>query len=188
MRNPFKKKSGDTKMVKALTTIFAFCNNMEKKGLVSWQPKQKALFIEQSLATVLMAKGRDDFAFSLNGLAMWQDYRLFQEAYEQKCIEQETAAVRKAQKEHGKLTDADINRIRQHAREQLEEIDVETLDYIKEFDLFIIRAGAPSAKDATQSAGQLVALGHFDCRTHNLDMAMYDEVKDTLFNQGKEDE
>lgn len=188
MRNPFKKKDDKAKTLEALATIMSMINKLEKKGFLSWQPKQKALFIEQSLATLFMAKGRDEFANALRALALWQDYHLFQEAYRQKSVELETAAVRKAQKEHGPLTDADINRIRQHAREQLEEIDVETLDYLREFDMFIIRADAPSARDAMQSAGQLVALGHFDCRNSQIDMAMYDQVKDTLFKQGKEDE
>ena len=59
-------------------------------------------------------------------------------------------------------------------------LPIEQLDYIKEFDIFVVRASVPSAQDATEASGQLLALGHFD--GEKVEMAMYDEIKHNLIN------
>ena len=102
-------------------------------------------------------------------------------AYEQRVLEIETEAVRHAQQDYPNLTNADIYRIRQHARTTMSEIKLESLDVIREFDIMIIRATAPSAKDATQENGQLLAVGHFDGT--QVEMAMYEDVKHALHNE-----
>ena len=85
---------------------------------------------------------------------------------------------RSAQRKYANLTKADVMRIRQEARENMPMIPLEQLDRIKEFDIFIVRANAPSAQDATEASGQLLALGHFD--GEKVEMAMYDDIKHNL--------
>ena len=65
-----------------------------------------------------------------------------------------------------------------NARNNMPELDPDKIDYVREFDLFVIRSSAPSAQDATEENGQLVALGHFDGK--ELQMAMYEDVKYNL--------
>ena len=60
-------------------------------------------------------------------------------------------------------------------------IHPEQLDCIKEFDIFIIRANAPSVNQATESNGQLLAVGHYD--GEKVEMAMYDDIKHNLKNE-----
>lgn len=78
------------------------------------------------------------------------------------------------------LTKADLQRIRQQAREDMKPIPPEQLDCIKEFDILIVRASAPSAEQATKENGQLLAVGHFDGQ--KVEMAMYDDIKHTIFS------
>ena len=78
---------------------------------------------------------------------------------------------------------ADIQRIRQFARENMPPSPIEQLDCIKEFDIFVVRANAPSAQEATEESGQLLAIGHYD--GEKVEMAMYDEIKHILHDKSE---
>ena len=86
--------------------------------------------------------------------------------------------MRAAQKKYVSLTKADLQRIRMNARNNMQQKDPEQLSLIKEFDIFIIRASAPSADLATVENGQLLAIGHYD--GNKVEMAMYDDIKHNL--------
>lgn len=170
----FKGRSLQKRMLQG----FAALDEIEKKGLLTWMRGGRYLIIEQSLATSILATGKKGAKNIFTMIALWQNFHIFQEASEQIRTETELAAVRKAQKEYPQLTNADIRRIRMNARNNMPELDPEKIDYVREFDLFVIRSSAPSAQDATEENGQLVALGHFDGK--ELQMAMYDDVKYNL--------
>lgn len=170
----FKGRSLQKRMLQG----FAALDEIEKKGLLTWMRGGRYLIIEQSLATLILATGKKGAKNIFTMIALWQNFHIFQEAAEQIRTETELAAVRKEQKEYPQLTKADIRRIRMNARNNMPELDLEKIDYVREFDLFVIRSSAPSAQDATEENGQLVALGHFDGK--ELQMAMYDDVKYNL--------
>lgn len=174
------KKKKMEKELRDLSAVFSILDEFEKRGVIHWQRKNKVLLIEEVLATLKVAEGRDGFLRFLNQVSMWQNHRLLAEAYESLRLKVETEAVRKARAQFAMLTKADMQRIRQNARENMEMIPPERLDCIKEFDIFIVRANAPSAQDATEASGQLLAVGHFD--GEKVEMAMYDEIKHNLIN------
>ena len=174
------KKKKTEKELRDLSAVFSILDEFEKRGVVHWQRKNKVLLIEEVLGTLKVAEGRDGFLRFLNQVSMWQNHRLLAEAYEALRLKVETEAVRKARAQFAMLTKADMQRIRQNARENMEMIPPERLDCIKEFDIFIVRANAPSAQDATEASGQLLAVGHFD--GEKVEMAMYDEIKHNLIN------
>ena len=174
------KKKKTEKELRDLSAVFSILDEFEKRGVIHWQRKNKVLLIEEVLGTLKVAEGRGGFLRFLNQVSMWQNHRLLAEAYESLRLKVETDAVRKSQRKYANLTKADIMRIRQEARENMPMIPIEQLDYIKEFDIFIVRASAPSAQDATVESGQLLALGHYD--GEKVEMAMYDEIKHNLIN------
>ena len=174
------KKKKTEKELRDLSAVFSILDEFEKRGVIHWQRKNKVLLIEEVLGTLKVAEGRDGFLRFLNQVSMWQNHRLLAEAYESLCLKVETEAVRKARAQFANLTKADIMRIRQEARENMPFISPEQLDYIKEFDIFVVRANAPSAQEATEASGQLLAIGHFD--GEKVEMAMYDEIKHNLIN------
>ena len=174
------KKKKTEKELRDLSAVFSILDEFEKRGLIHWQRKNKVLLIEEVLGTLKVAEGRDGFLRFLNQVSMWQNHRLLAEAYESLRLKVETEAVRKARAQFAMLTKADMQRIRQNARENMEMIPPERLDCIKEFDIFIVRANAPSAQEAAEASGQLLAVGHFD--GEKVEMAMYDEVKHNLIN------
>ena len=183
MWNPFKRFGKNKKMFKELKEIafiISVFDKFEREGLITWRQKDKILIIEESIAVMKLAEGKKGFQNFLNQAALWQNERIISEAYEARRIKIETDAVRKAQRKYANLTKADIQRIRQNARENMPMLSLEQLDYIKECDIFVVRASAPSAQDATEASGQLLALGHYD--GEKVEMAMYDEVKHNLMN------
>ena len=174
------KRKKAVNALKDISTITALFKKWDRSGLLYWQVKGKTLLLEQSLAVSIMSMGPEKFKKFLNLLAQFKNAELIGNAYEQQRIELETAAVRDVQeKTSGKLTDADIQRIRQNARENMQHIDMKSiLDAIHEFDIMIIRSSAISSADATQEGGELVAVGHFDGK--KVEMAMWDEIKNDL--------
>ena len=167
---------------------FAIIEKFSRSNLIFWQVKNRMLLIREPLALVELGLGADKFKDFLKTVCDWQNFKLINEAYEQKRIEIEAAAVRKAQEERGTpLTDADVLRIRQHARSSMEQIPLEQLpNLIREFDILIIRESATSADTATEENGQLLAVGHYD--GEKLEMAMYDDVKSSLVSIDGSDE
>lgn len=170
----FKGRSQQKRMLQG----FAALDEIEKKGLLTWMRGGRYLLIEQSLATSFLATGNNGAKNIFTMIALWQNFHLFMEEAEQIRLDTELAAVRKAKNDHPSLTNADIRRIRMNARNNMPDLDIEKINYVREFDLFVIRSSAPSAHDATEENGQLVALGHFDGK--ELQMAMYEDVKHNL--------
>lgn len=184
MWHPFKRNKQDKlQELRDLATITFILNEFERHGLIHWQRRDKILVIEESLVKLKLAEGRSGFLKFLNQVAMWQNNNIAQEAYEAHRLKVETEAVRKAQAQFAMLTKEDLQRIRQNAREQMPIIPLEQLKFIKEFDIFVVRADAPSIQDATKEDGHLLALGHFD--GEKVEMAMYEDIKYILYDRSE---
>ena len=181
--NRFRKKKQIFKELKDIAFVISVFDKFERIGLITWRQKDKILIIEESLTVMKLAEGKKGFQNFLNQAALWQNERIISEAYETRRIKVETDAVRKVQKDYANLTKADIHRIRQEARENMTMIPPEQLDCIKEFDIFVVRANVPSAQDATEESGQLLALGHYD--GEKVEMAMYDDIKHILHDKSE---
>lgn len=167
--------------VKKLAEMFGYIKDLVQGGNIYWKEKDNILLIEERLALIKIAEGKEGFQKFLNQISAWQNFQLINAAYDNHRLETEIQAVRQAQQDNPNLTNADITRIRQHARFNLSELPLESLDVIREFDIMVIRSTAPSAKDATQENGQLLAIGHYDGT--QVEMAMYEDVKHALHNE-----
>lgn len=172
------KKAKKARELRAIAAVFGIMNRFAADNLIYWQPKQKILLIEEELAKAQLELGAEYVKLFLDNAAAWQNFRLLSEAYEAERIRVETEAVRAAQKKYASLTKADLQRIRMNARNNMQQKDPEQLSLIKDFDIFIIRASAPSAAFATVENGQLLAIGHYD--GNKVEMAMYDDIKHNL--------
>ena len=181
MWNPFRSKNKKLKELQDLASMTAILEKWSRQGVIFWRKKDNILIIEEYLAKLKLAEGRKGFLKFLNQVATWQNNIIIQEAYAAHCLKVGTDAVRKAQRKYANLTKADIMRIRQEVRENMPMLPLEQLEYIKEFDIFVVRANAPSAQEVTQESGQLLAIGHYD--GEKVEMAMYDEVKHILHDR-----
>ena len=183
MWNPFRRKNKHLKELNDIAQVKAILEELSRRGLIFWRKKDNILLIEEYFVVLKLSEGRKGFLNFLNQVAVWQNSKLIDEAYEVHRINVETAAVRKAQRKYANLTKADIMRIRQEARENMPMLPIEQLEYIKEFDIFVVRSNATSAQEATEESGQLLALGHYD--GEKVEMAMYDDVKHILYDKSQ---
>ena len=183
MWNPFRRKNKHLKEVQDLAAMIGIFEILSRRGVVFWREKDNILIIEEYFAMLKMAEGREGFLKFLNQVAVWQSSKLIDEAYEAHSLKVETDAVRKAQRKYANITKADIMRICQEARENMSMIPLEQLEYIKEFDIFVVSADAPSIQDATKEDGYLLALGHFD--GEKVEMAMYEDIKYILYDRSE---
>ena len=181
MWNPFRSKNKKLKELQDLAAMTAIFEKLSRREVIFWRKRDNILIIEEYFAMLKLAEGREGFLKFLNQVATWQNNILIQESYAARSLTFETEAVRKAQRQFTSLTKADIQRIRQNARDNMPVIPIEQLDCIKEFDIFVVRASAPSVQDATEESGQLLALGHYD--GEKVEMAMYDDVKYILYDR-----
>ena len=162
MWNLFKRKKKKLKELHDLSMMSAIFEKLSRWGVIFWRKKDNILIIEEFLVRLKVSEGREGFLKFLNQVATWQNSILIQEAYAAHCLKVETEAVREVQRKYASLTKADIQRIRQYARENMPIIPIGQLDCIKEFDIFVVRSNAPSSQDATEENSQLLALGHLD--------------------------
>ena len=183
MWNLFKRKNKKLKELQDLAAMTAIFEKLSRQGVIFWRKKDNILIIEEYLAKLKMAEGRDGFLKFLNQVAIWQNSILFQEAYEAYFLKAETEAVREAQRKYASLTKADVMRIRQNVREKMPIVVPEQIGCIKEFDIFVVRANAPSAQDATEENRQLLAIGHYD--GEKVEMAMYNDIKHILHDKSE---
>lgn len=183
MWNLFKRKNKKLKELKDLAAMTAIFEKLSRQGVIFWRKKDNILLIEEYFVMLKLAEGRNGFLNFLNQVAVWQNSKLIDEAYEVHRINVETAAVREAQKKFATLTKADIHRIRHEARANMLLVPIEKLNYVKEFDIFVVRSNAPSAQEATEEGGQLLALGHYD--GEKVEMAMYNDIKHILHDKSE---
>ena len=181
MWNLFKSKNKKLKELQDLAAMTAIFEKWSRQGVIFWRKKDNILIIEECLAKLKLADGREGFLKFLNQVATWQNNIIIKEAYAAHCLKVETNAVRNAQCKYANLTKADIMRIRQEARENMPMLPLEQLEYIKEFDIFVVRSNAPSVQEATEESGQFLALGHYD--GEKVEMAMYNDVKHILHDR-----
>ena len=159
----------------AVSETFASLEGLQEKGLILWMHKDHYLLIAEPVAVYVMAYGATFFKSFLYSVVDWQNYKNLQAAYEQERVRLEGEAIRREASQHDRLTMDDLDRIRRNAREQMHEINTDTLPLVKEFDIFIIRDSAPTAVDASVDNGQLVAVGHFD--GSKIEMEMWEDIK-----------
>ena len=174
----FAKSLRQRKKIKHLAVVsevFASLEGLQEKGLILWMHKDHSLLIAEPLAVYVMAFGATFFKSFLYSVVDWQNYKNLQAAYEQERVRLEGEAIRREASQHDRLTMDDLDRIRRNAREQIHEINTDTLPLVKEFDIFIIRESAPTAVDASVENGQLVAIGHFD--GSKIEMEVWEDIK-----------
>ena len=124
MWNPFRRKNKHLKKLQDLAAMMGIFEILSRRGVVFWRKKDNILIIEECFAMLKMAEGREGFLKFLNQVAVWQSSKLIDEAYETHILKVETDAVRKAQRKYANLTKADIMRIRQEARENMQMLPI----------------------------------------------------------------
>jgi hypothetical protein len=161
------------KELSRLSNVFVTISKLETSGLLIWSEKDRSLFIAQSLATLMLAKGAEAWTCFVQNVHLYHYYQQCQSAWQQYIQQQELAAVRKASLgAHPPLTRSDADRIRTAARQRILESDVEP-PKVQPFQFFIMR-------ESEQPKPDLIAVGYFDPETGDQEIAPWAEVSELV--------
>lgn len=158
------------KELSRLSNVFATISKLETSGLLVWSEKDRRLFIAQSLATLMLAKGAEAWTAFINNIYFCIYYQQCSDSWQQYIQQQELAAIRRASEgAHPPLTRSDADRIRTAARQRILQSDVEP-PKVQPFEFFIVR-------ESEQAKPDLIAVGYFDPETGDQELAPWDEVE-----------
>lgn len=170
--------------LQAFASGFRTMDVMEEKGLLAWNTKSRQLFIDRSLAYVMMHSASSWTNF-INNVFLWQYSKECSRAWGDYFLKEELSAVRQAKKDaKGRvLSRADIDRIREARRMEILQSDLEA-PKVDGFEFFVVApstdvGSAPSGKPV----GRLVSVGHYDPDTGKMEMALWSEVEPLLNQQ-----
>ena len=156
-----------------LSSVFSTISKLETTGLLIWSQKDRRLFIAQSLASLMLAKGAEAWTAFVQNVYLYHYFNQCSDAWQQYIQQQELAAVRKASEgPHPPLTRTDAERIRLAARQRIMESDVQP-PQVQLFEFFIIR-------ETEQAKPDLIAVGYFDPQTSAMEIAPWSEVAPLL--------
>ena len=183
--------------------MFMTLGQLAEKGVLAWDGKSRRLFIDSNLALLMMAKGAEAWQTFMENVYLWLYSRLCDEAWSEYFQKEELAAVReymaslneKGERRNDKLTRADIDRIRQARRDEILQSDMEP-PKVEGFEFFIVSPpkhigdssgvnaelsrAEPSPRVSSNPVGELVAVGHYDTETKEMEMATWEEVRRLL--------
>ena len=162
------------KQLTTLTEKFNLLEESKKKGLLIYDAKLRRLYIEESLAQLMMVTA-DGWHNFLRNVFNWQFYKESSKAYNDYFLQEELAAVRKAKKQYAMLTRADIQRIKDARRAEIQQSDMPELKP-KPFEFFVIRHTLSDKKQEVPGADILV-VGDYDGENDNLSMAEWKDVQ-----------
>ena len=138
-----------------------------KKGLLSYHPLNKRLFISLTLASVYLDKPERWTAF-LQNIQQWAIYSRQRDAWEKFFLQEEVKAVRAAKKKYPVLTTSEIQRIRQEARMKID-ITAIPAPKVENFEFFIADI------DQQTDESKIIVIGKYE--DGQIEMAEYDKVK-----------
>ena len=180
----FSRRRTDRRKLRELSqtaSVFSTLQRLSDSGILAWDQQQRRLFIDSSLALVMMTNA-DTWHTFLQNVYLWQYSRLCDQAWADHFQREELAAVREAMQTanplpsgrsgRGSLSRADIDRIREARRREIAFSDMEP-PKVEPFEFFII----PSS---TATTVEPIAVGHYDPDTESLEMAPWQDVKPLL--------
>ena len=147
---------------------------LEEKGLLTWNPSERRLFIHISLASLYIGMGVDAWRNFLGNVYNWQYFRESNAAWQSHTLKVEMHAVQEAKRtaDH-KLTEQELIRIKQKARDKMAATDVQP-PKPDGFEFFVVDTATN-----TEESSPIVVVGNYDPE-NGFQMTDWNSVKDKL--------
>lgn len=188
------------KQLHDIGSVFHTLNQLEKGGMLSFDNKNRRLFIEEPLALVMMAGGTEKWTNFIQNCFTWLYHRQCAEAWSKYILKEELDAVRVAGKQYTAMTRADVERVRRARRDEIAQGDMEP-PKVEPFEFFVVRAVSNDAAAKPQPtengesggadkrkavpAGEILAVGHYEPETEQLELGAWEDV--SLYLNREED-
>ena len=192
LRSRIKRRAKkDEEELAVLANVFKHLEDLQKNGLLLWEPKLRRLFMEQPLALVMMRREKTWKNFLKNCYA-WIFYQECTQAVDTLLIDEELKAVRRAKKICNTLTMRDINRIKEAKRNEISFEDCgKSMPEIKPFEFFVIRENSEAVPTSRNKGGtgedkdiipggEIFCVGQYDPENNDFAIAIWEDVKDFM--------
>lgn len=198
--NHWCKSRKQLKQLHDIGSVFHALDAMEKGGMLSFDTRNRRLFIEEPLALIMMAGGAEKWTNFIQNCFTWLYHRQCTEAWKAYILKEELDAVRVATKKYTAMTRADIERVRRARRDEIAQGDIQP-PKVEPFEFFVVRAVLVSAsaepkptennksdgKRQAVPAGEILAIGHYDPDTEQLEIGSWEDVSLYLKHEEKQD-
>lgn len=168
-----RSEKSKLKQLSAFASCFKTLDQLFEAGMLSWNEKQRRLFIMQPLA-LLMMKSPESWQNFIRNIYLWTYYREVQHAWNDFFLKAELKAIRDASKNGQLLSEEDVERIRRASRAEVAKSDMQP-PKIEPFEFYIL----PDSKEASVKP---VAVGYFDAETNSMELASWQEME-VVFSQ-----
>ena len=198
--NQWCKSRKQLKQLHDIGSVFHALDQLETGGMISFDTRNRRMFIEEPLALVMMAGGTEKWTNFIQNCFTWLYHRQCAEAWSKYILKEELDAVRVASKQYTAMTRADVERVRRARRDEIAQGDMEP-PKVEAFEFFVVRAvsndaaakpqptengesGGANKREAVP-AGEILAVGHYEPETEQLELASWEEV--SLYLNREED-
>ena len=187
-----RKSRKQLKQLHDIGIIFHALDQLEKGGMLSFDTKNRRLFIEEPLALVMMAGGAEKWTNFIQNCFTWLYHRQCAETWSKYILKEELDAVRVASKQYTAMTRADVERVRRARRDEIAQGDMEP-PKVEAFEFFVVRpvplaavsaSAEPKPAENNESggkrqavpAGEILAVGHYEPETEQLELGAWEDV------------
>ncbi len=161
-----KRNKAQLQRLSMISGVFKIIKNLEDAELLSWIERRRQLFIQRSLAIVILAQGKDAWHNFLNNLYLYTVLQLQSRAWDALLIKEQGKAIADERKRHtGSLTSAEIREIRSRVRRALDPEAIQP-PRIEQFEFMVV----------DESDKEIVLCGVYDPETEQLDMALWEDL------------
>jgi len=170
-------KRKERKNLKQFASMFESIAKLFDSSLLVFDAEKHQLYIHNTLADVMLAKGPEGWQHFIENVFMSLAYQQMSGNWDKYFREQEEKAVAKARQQNPKLSFADEQRIRRAARDEVKKDDMgRTAPMEMSFVIIYDRGNQPA---------DIVAVGHYDAATETIDMEEWSRVKAMVTLQNK---
>ncbi len=160
-----------------ISSLFATIERLAEKGLIHWDRRRRRLFIAESLAVLMLARGAEGWSAFLNNVYLWLVHADLANQWHSVVVKRQGRAVAEARKARPDLSAADVRRIRHEVEASLAETDV-PLPTIKEFEFYVLT-------NASERSADNVLCGVYNPDTDALDLVLWDDVKRAVRSEAR---
>lgn len=173
----FNKRRSAKEQQKILSDVndrFQNLEKLKKAGMITFDAKLRRLYIDETIATLFMSTSEGWKNFMTN-VFNWIFLKESNKVYNDFFLQEELAAVRKEKKKYAVLTRADIQRIKDARRKEIQQSDMPEIKP-KKFEFFVLRKEI-SVKEQEVPGAEILAVGDYDGVTEELSMADWKDVQ-----------
>ena len=173
----FNKRRSAKEQQKILSDVndrFQNLEKLKKAGMITFDAKLRRLYIDETIATLFMSMSEGWKNFMTN-VFNWIFLKESNKVYNDFFLQEELAAVRKEKKKYAVLTRADIQRIKDARRQEIQQSDMPEIKP-KKFEFFVLRKEI-SVKEQEVPGAEILAVGDYDGENSEISMADWKEVQ-----------